>query len=275
MVKRALWIGVGLLVGIACNPDQTLTEVLYGKNCRGENHECADGYKCDVPRNVCKLPSELAAGGSSGGSDDAGTPPVDPRDVDPPAGGAGGAAGSVSSAGAGGVSSDDEDAGPLGPDGCAIVPLFRDLDGDGYGSDALEDQKTDCLTVGWATQGGDCLDAEPTGQNKADKVHPGQTDFFVEGYPSTGKPGDVSFDYDCDGQEFAPAGPGSGNYTLAQGECPTTRPCDTTGNGVLPGDRSGDGVNGFCGNSSVRFCTEAGDQCVENFTMAPTPIRCH
>src|SRR6185369_15298362 len=78
---------------------------------------------------------------------------------------------------------------------------FRDRDGDGYGSNDPKDKSTRCRGTGWVEQAGDCFDAEVTTENHAALVHPGQTDVFAEGYPSPGKPDDVSFDYDCDGEE--------------------------------------------------------------------------
>jgi hypothetical protein len=70
------------------------------------------------------------------------------------------------------VVSDAGERGSAADAGCTPVPLFRDRDGDGFGSDAPEDATEACGPMtGLALVAGDCHDAPPTG----DDVFPGQS----------------------------------------------------------------------------------------------------
>ena len=280
LVKSALLIGVGLLVaGIACNPEQSLTEVLKGKSCSDAGLRCVPPYLCDETKNICVMPDELPDAGVSSANaiDDpspaggAGAPQQVGMNLDP-VGGQGGAAGSESAAaGAGGVSSSDPPAGEVDA-GCATkVELFRDLDGDGYGS-AASGHQTMCPQEGWVERGDDCFDEELTPQNRANLVHPEQTEFFVVGYLRPDQ--SISFDYDCSLQEEPdPASSGA----PAAGNCAAAAPgsCGTANGFVVP-NRSGDGINRLCGSTEVQICMALDEQCVLGARgVVDDPFQCH
>jgi hypothetical protein len=282
-VKSARIIGVGLmLAGLACNPEHSLSEVLKNKSCSDAKPQCVPPYVCDE-QNKCVMPGELPdAGGSSANAIDdlssagsGGAPQQVSANLDPLVGGQGGAAGSESAAaGAGGMivtapALSDVDA------GCATqVELFRDLDGDGYGSAASGHRELGCPEDGWVERGDDCLDAELTPENQANKVHPGQTQFFDVGYPvSGGQPGEVSFDYDCSSREE----PDPGNVALsAAKDCTATasNACSSA-TGYVPTDRSGSGVNNLCGSSTAQPCMKLSEECVPGIAGTVRAFQCH
>jgi hypothetical protein len=74
----------------------------------------------------------------------------------------------------GAANSADSDTGepaPVADAGCSPVTLYRDRDGDGFGSDAPEDVVQGCLPMpGFALEGGDCHDAQPTMRDPAGAV---------------------------------------------------------------------------------------------------------
>lgn len=276
-MKSLLLIGVGLvLAGIACNPEKSLDDVLKDKRCR--DHQCADGYECNLDDICVPRGSELSAVGGMAGSaaDDpslggaGGVPQEVATSGDPPVG-AGGAAGAESTAaGAGGVSSSE----PEDPDaGCVKQLLFIDRDGDGYGSDALEDAEVRCPSAGWVDVKGDCFDAFVTADNHAELVHFGQTSFFPEGYPLPDRPGEVSFDYDCDGEEI-----GDPDNSRKATDCAaaSTSNCGVAF-GIAPGSRSGPNINSFCGSTTGQTCNlGTGNQCVAELVQgASAPFLCH
>jgi hypothetical protein len=171
------------------------------------------------------------------------------------------------------ISSNVPDAGDAIPS-CTPLQLFVDLDGDGFGSDAVAPQ-TRCETAGWVERGGDCLDAVPTADNHAKDVHKEQTRYFEVGYPVPGQPGQVSFDYDCSGgEEAAP-----GTTALASGDaddCSSTSLSCNSLTGMLPVARSGANVNVVCGSKTALVCNlGAGGQCVPQlFDRTSDPSLC-
>jgi hypothetical protein len=278
LVKAALFSVGLLLVGIGCNPEQSLGEVLTGKSCREDKPKCVDPYVCNEQTKFCVMPSELpaAAGSSGSGIGDlspagaGGTPQEVSTNDGPTVGGEGGAAGSESpAAGAGGVSSTDPDVGEVDA-GCTKVQIFIDRDGDGYGSAAAGDSKFDCLVPGWVAVGGDCLDAVVTADNRANQVHPEQTEFFLDGYPLPDQPGEVSFDYDCSSQE---EGDPNNSKAGAAGDCDAATTC-TAASGIVPTDRSGPKVNSLCGSKTIQLCLGQPNQCAPG-PSAGTAFKCH
>jgi hypothetical protein len=257
LVKSAAWlVGVGItLVAFSCDPELSLKEALRDKPCAAVEPRCWGDDVCNS-ENVCKPPRPPTEDPGGAGATDAG-----------------GADGSETNGdGMDTMSSDVPDAADATPR-CILVQLFRDWDGDGFGSGEGEPR---CPSDGWVPQGGDCLD---TDDSHALDVHPGQRDFFSEGYPRPGQPSEISFDYDCSGVEEAdPA-----NSDAAGGDesdCAAASPgfaCGTL-NGVLPAPapRSGASVNAQCGSKTVLFCNMMGDQCVPTTAERPNaPSRCH
>jgi len=261
-VKSRAWLGgVGLLlVAFSCDPGLSLGDALQGKRC-GEELACLPGFKCSEG-GVC-VPRDT---GSSAAASSGMTPP--PAD----AGGAGGS--EALGDGMDTMSSDVADAAPS----CTPIPLFLDRDGDGFGSDAVEDQTTDCPKKGWASVGGDCLDADLTADKHAFEVHPGQLGFFSEGYPRPGQPGEISFDYDCSrGEEADPnnsaVAPGDADDCSAAGAMVL---CGSLG-GMLPLARSGADLNAVCGSKTFLLCNDMGSNgCVPELVDRTTkPFLCH
>jgi hypothetical protein len=156
-----------------------------------------------------------------------------------------------------------------GSEDCTVKQLlYKDRDGDGFGSDAEGDQKMGCPPeVGWAIQGGDCLDEAPTPMLAA-SVHPGQTSFFETGYPDASKPGGISFDYDCRDDEVGdPTNYGGGTSAP---ECSSAPPC-SEGSGFVGGDRSGIGINALCGSVKFIVCSASCDV----VPVTAPQFRCH
>jgi hypothetical protein len=148
----------------------------------------------------------------------------------------------------------------LGPDGCLPGPLFEDLDHDGYGGRPV--QAFGCSSDGLVTTAGDCFDAEPTAQNLAQQVHPGQTLYFYVGFVDTSRPGDISFDFDCSGSEERQPG-----YATAAPDCEALDDNECAGSGYYPSfERSGvAGVDGLCGSELVVTCRRSGPTCSSSF----------
>ena len=98
----------------------------------------------------------------------------------------------------------------------------------------------------WVQMGGDCQD-----HNSA--VHPATSSapmpFQGTGY--TDNAGQESFDYDCNGAE-------EGDPSQDEvGACSGLTSCDQGAAGYLPRtDRSGPGVDSFCGSTTTVTCTE-------------------
>ncbi len=135
----------------------------------------------------------------------------------------------------------EEDAGDA-PEEDAATPCvpkvwYEDMDGDTYGNSSKN--QSACVKPGpnWVERGGDCAD-----QNVF--VHPKQTAYFGEAY--TRPDGKLSFDYDCSGQEEAKSG-----QALAPALCDLA--CSESGYDKT--DRTGTGVDSYCGSKSLSVCT--------------------
>jgi hypothetical protein len=278
VVKSSLMIALGLLAGIACNPEHSLSEVLKNKSCSDAEPRCVAPYRCERESKRCLLPDEFPdAGGSSGDSSDdlssagaGGAPEQVSTNLDPVVGGQSGAAGSESlAAGAGGIGSTDPAMGDKDA-GCNIQ-LFADLDRDGYGSPA-SGSRTGCPEEGWVERGDDCFDAVVTVQNRADQVHPEQTQFFDVGYVLADD--SVSFDYDCSRQEEADL---ENNLKLtALVDCSSASLPLCSAQGLVPEDRPGANVNNLCGSTTIQTCARSGDACsLAARAMASRPYLCH
>lgn len=230
---------------------------LEGKSC-DSGGSCVDGFVCDGRTNRCVRPAELLAGDAGPGGSSGGVGGV---------GGAGGGRGGRAGTGGGGVGgngpggssplgsggsalpSEDGDAGldaavPL-PDGGCLGRIYRDDDGDGVGdiSDYIQNV---CPEPGWVSQPGDCRD------DLVD-VYPGQNRFFAEPYEDETAPGDVSFDYDCSGDED----PDPTNESLDQPpNCANLLGVGCMGSGFLPFSpaRNGAGIEPRCGSNLLRDC---------------------
>jgi hypothetical protein len=158
--------------------------------------------------------------------------------------------------------------------GCTLVRLFRDRDGDGFGSNASEDVIAGCPPMaGFAREGGDCHDAPSTMRDPSGDVFPGQTRFFTVGYPG---PNGVSFDYDCSGSEEADPGP---EFVSAPTDCEArgVLSCSQVIEGYLAlGDaRSGPGVSSLCGTRERATCSNVGTDCASLRIDAGAPFPCH
>jgi len=267
-VKSAVWlVGVGLmLVAASCDPDLSREQALEGKRCGPVGLECVNGYVCQEGICVAPDPPQTGAGGTTapgaGGTnmtDAGGTAVTD-------AGGAGGS--EAIGDGMDTMSSDVPDAADATPD-CTAELLFRDLDGDGFGSG---EAVTTCPADGWVSKGQDCLD-DPA-DSLAAKVHPEQPDFFAEGYSRPDQPGVISFDYDCSGDEVGDPD----NRAAASDECNTESSlCSTFAAAVPPlTPRSGASINALCGSTRVLVCNSVNSQCISQFFELPDqPFRCH
>lgn len=147
-----------------------------------------------------------------------------------------------------GDAGDPDDAGDAAPDAlddaCEPLTWYADADGDGFGVESESIQACDHPGKGWATQQGDCDDANPD-------VNPGQVAYFAHGYihSSTSK---LSFDYDCSGVEENEAKPIS---SQANCQAPSLGSCTGTGYLKVNPARPEADVNQFCGSTTYRTCT--------------------
>jgi len=116
----------------------------------------------------------------------------------------------------------------------ALKTFYRDADGDGFGTTAQTEQKC-APSPGFVAVAGDCHDGNPA-------VFPGQTKFFGTPYDSPRGP---SYDYNCDGVETAQ------NAYKAFTTCSDV--CKETGL-VAPTQRTGPGVDTYCGATTLRAC---------------------
>jgi hypothetical protein len=247
LVKSAAWlVAVGAtLVAFSCDPDLSLEQALAGKRC-GPEQSCSDGYFCNA--------NGMCVAGAGGTAADAGGTTVTGAGGTPvtDAGGAGGS--EAIGDGMDTMGSDVPDAADATPN-CLPMPLFRDLDGDGFGSG---EAVLRCLADGWVSQGQDCLD-DPA-DNVSAKVHPGQRDFFAEGYSRPDQPGVISFDYDCsDSEDADPDNP----VRVRAGDCGLTDPINCgVASGVATNTREGDGVDDRCGGVVVLCEQLSTEQCM-------------
>ncbi|MEO8178387.1 MAG: hypothetical protein ABI895_06095 [Deltaproteobacteria bacterium] len=252
-MKSTAWLGAVAmtLVAFSCNPGLSLEDALKNKRCSGPAFTCLDGYTC--VEDVCVSNAGLPEAGSAG------------------SGSSGGAGGSETIGdGMDTISSDVPDAADASP-GCTPLLLFRDQDRDGFGSALVEAPQTMCPTEGWVNRGGDCLD-EPTADNHAAEVHPEQGDFFTDGYPRPGQPGEISFDYDCSGGEEADPG----NTTDRRvGDCASASATNCgLATGVQTNVRPGAGVDDRCGGAMVLCNNLSLEQCIPE-EQTNVIYRCH
>lgn len=293
MKKRRLLIAGGALLlsaFAACEPYLSLDEALTGQRCADTRPRCAPGYICS-PDSTCVLgveteslrpdPTRGADGGVGGGSSEgvagAGSEPVNNAgagsEPDPTlSAGAGGTPGSAGEGSAGADPGEGLPPNPTGgPDaGCVSQILFRDLDGDTYGSDAEGDQILGCApTPGYATRGGDCLDAVPTPENRANLVSPGALDFFGVGYPTAAG---ESFDYDC--SESEDVDPLQATRTEIPDCSQATFPTCFSLSGYVPTERTGSGINAICGSEVLMLCNPGPDECFLQSLPTTNPLRC-
>ena len=164
---------------------------------------------------------------------------------------------------------------PLGDSGCLRVPLYRDRDGDGYGSSLPEDEELGCALEGYVTLPGDRNDESSGFFDRAELVHPGQTEFFGFSYEDESKPGGVSFDFDCSGAEEAdPDNSPSG----APPDCASVVAIlDCSGQGFRDEGRTGPGIIGQCGSELIISCSVQNvTQCVavEAVVAIGNPFSC-
>jgi hypothetical protein len=125
---------------------------------------------------------------------------------------------------------------------------------------------------GYATQAGDCLDAEATPENRANLVNPGVTDFFGVGYLT---PAGESFDYDCDGQEEADPNQSGRTGSLDCSQEVFLEGCNSDAV-YLPTERSGLGVSPICGSDVLALCNPVASsrECVQQNLPTSNPLRC-
>jgi hypothetical protein len=285
MRRLALVVALCALWGAAsCEPSLSLDDVLEGRPCRAEGQRCLTGYLCVTEDNgseICKRSQGGQAGqsgsGGEGGTDSAGgggetstsgtggsKQGSGGSDVQ---GGAGGDAGMGGTLGQGG--SDVPDAAAPGDGGCVPGPLYRDRDGDGYGSEAQGDVELGCELEGYVRVGGDCHDAVVVPNDPADLVHPGQTEYQYVTYPDPTKSDGRSYDFDCDDQET-----GAPNNNPPGGS-PTCPPdilggLNCVGQGYLEGSRVGPGENSLCGSETIVTCQViALTQCEATYASVP------
>jgi hypothetical protein len=136
---------------------------------------------------------------------------------------------------------------------------YQDKDKDGFGD--KETSMAACSQPeGWVTNSADCNDG-----NK--EVYPGQQAYFEQGYPKPGAPQGISFDYDCNGVED-PSPLDTKNPT-----CPgVVLGCDKSG--YAPGNRTGPGVDPYCGVKTRNSCTVSGLSCNSNISTVANGFRC-
>jgi hypothetical protein len=161
----------------------------------------------------------------------------------------------------GGVPSD-----AWGPDACASVTYYLDLDGDKWGGTS---SVTTCgapppapATGTWVMRGGDCDDSNAM-------VNPGVTTYFTTGYTPAGSTQE-SFDYDCSGTETESGDPAHANCVASLTSC--------GGDGYIAATpvRTGTGVDAYCGSNQKVTCAYASLKCTASAPMTTTSaIACH
>ncbi len=156
--------------------------------------------------------------------------------------------GGATQGGAGQGGASQGGAGQGGGGGCSQPQTwYRDTDFDGHGT-ALLSSVVACAkpadepnVVQWVLSSDDCND----GNND---VFPGQKTFFSTPFAKLGAPGDVSFDFDCDGAETPTAptyAPNCGGLGSA---------CSGTGYIPFTPARKGGGANEYCGSTETISC---------------------
>ncbi|HEX3597272.1 MAG TPA: hypothetical protein VHU80_19320 [Polyangiaceae bacterium] len=170
--------------------------------------------------------------------------------------------GAAADAGSGGRDIGDARAPETGTGGapsCTTdVTWYEDRDGDGYGTDVS--MFTCPAPPGrWALATGDCDDDEPA-------VNPGQKKYFGVGYPRPDST--ISFDYDCSGTEEP-----NPQQTTA-GDCGLLNLVCTSSSGYETNQRSGVGINAWCGSTKVRVCIPSALPCETSERSGEPPFTC-
>ncbi len=147
-----------------------------------------------------------------------------------------------------------------GGEACTPSVFYFDGDGDGYGGTTSFTGCEPPANGSWVRTGGDCDDS------KSD-VNPSQTAYFAHGYVPTGK-STTSFDYNCDGQETE-----SGNS--AKAGCYGGLNCLGSGYVAATPQRSGPGVDPFCGSDHAVTCALQSLTCTAGPQQQVAPITCH
>lgn len=194
--------------------------------------------------------AEEDSGGDDGGLDATGD---DVLEASAPDEGADAGGGDASADGAADAMEDAE--------ACAPVVYYLDGDGDGYGGTTTYDGCLPPDSGTWVTVGGDCDDSNAT-------VNPGQAAYFAVGYVPTGKT-DVSFDYNCDGEETESGDPAKADCAFVKLSC--------EGSGYIEATpvRSGVGVDPYCGSAQTVSCVVSSLTCQAGAPATASPIACH
>ena len=154
---------------------------------------------------------------------------------------------------------------PDGCDGASERLFFLDGDGDEYGDPSTAVAACVKPTSGgkWVEQGKDCNDDEPD-------VHPGQTEFFGQGYQRKDDSSVLSFDYDCNNSEAAK--PGQDREV----DCAGLLGVACAGGGYAPNDeRKGlVGINEFCGSNVISTCVFSSLTCQAPLSTTDQPYLC-
>lgn len=159
-------------------------------------------------------------------------------------------------------------AGQAGSAGCpAPKTWYRDGDLDGHGTPLLSSvvactKPADEPGSQWVESDDDCNDG-----NK--DVFPGQQKYFGVPYAKPGAPGDVSFDYDCDGMETPTAptyAPDCGGLALGS--------CAGTGYVAYSPARSGPGIDAYCGSTHTVSCVKQTILCATGAETAAGALAC-
>jgi hypothetical protein len=152
----------------------------------------------------------------------------------------------------------------------APTTFYRDRDKDGFGATA--EHVLACTAPpgdDWSTRPGDCRDDLPNVKPFVANSPDGPM-YSGSGYADPVKPQGISFDFDCDGTETADP---TNMYGAAQACGNLSTNCGQIG--YLPADpaRSGVGINGLCGSTTLRICAAQGLACNAMFAQT-TPYRC-
>jgi hypothetical protein len=153
-----------------------------------------------------------------------------------------------------------ESASEGGGEACTPSIFYFDGDGDRYGGTTTFTGCEAPANGSWVRVGGDCDDSNS-------EVNPGQTAYFAHGYVPTGK-STTSFDYNCDGQETE-----SGNSPKAG--CYGGLNCMGSGYVAATPQRSGPGVDPFCGSDQAVTCALQALTCTAGPQQQVAPITCH
>jgi hypothetical protein len=134
------------------------------------------------------------------------------------------------------------DADPSACDGAGTRVFFEDRDGDGYG-----DSRS--FTVACAPPDGHVSAGEDCNDENVD-VNPGQTGFFGQGYEARGSD-QISFDYDCDGDETGREDQAAASSQGCTGGVPT---CNGGGYVAASVRRRVPRPNDHCGSTRFLSC---------------------